>query len=217
MRSEEAAWIGSRLVKLAPRTVLELGSSTRAFRTLEQPHIERSLHAPLRANGTRIVHADMKAGDGIDVSGDIFDPAVQASLASVQPDAILCCNIFEHVSDRGRFAQICDSLLPPGGTLVVSVPRSFPYHPDPLDTYYRPSPEELAQLFPTYRVLDAETVTSTGYASEVPGAMAFAKTLVKIALVRGGLDATRARAHRLLWLFRPYKLSVVILQKPGKT
>jgi hypothetical protein len=217
LRSEEAAWIGSRLVKLAPRTVLELGSSTREFRTREQPHIERCLHAPLRASGARIVHADMKAGEGIDISGDLYDPAVQAALATVRPDVVLCCNIFEHVSDRGRFAQICDSLLPPGGIVVVSVPRSFPYHPDPLDTYYRPSPEELAQLFPTYRVLDAETVTSSSYASEVQGPRAFAKTLAKIALVRGGLDATRARAHRLLWLFRPYRLSVVILQKPGKT
>jgi hypothetical protein len=33
-------------------------------------------------------------------------------------------------------------------------------------------------------------------------------------LLRGGTDATKARLHRLLWLFRRYRISVAVLRKP---
>ena len=70
------------------------------------------------------------------------------------PDAILCCNIFEHVEDRARFASICHDALRPGGYLVVSVPYSYPYHTDPIDTYLRPTPEEIAAMFPGYALIE---------------------------------------------------------------
>jgi hypothetical protein len=38
-------------------------------------------------------------------------------------------------------------LCEPGGFLLVTVPRTFRYHPDPIDNLYRPSADELADLF----------------------------------------------------------------------
>ena len=41
---------------------------------------------------------------------------------------------------------LLDSLVAPDGHLILSVPRRFPYHPDPIDTMYRPSVAELVRV-----------------------------------------------------------------------
>lgn len=212
MRFEEAVWIGQRLAQMDLKTVLELGSSTLEFRTRDKPHIETHLHAPLRARGVRIVCADLKGGDGIDISGDIFDGAIQEQLRAVQPDVVLCCNILEHVTDAAVFAGICESLAPPGGRLIVTVPQSYPYHPDPIDTYFRPDPEEVAALFLNCDLEAAATLPSSTYGEELNGAADLLRVLARVVAFRGGAGATRARAHRLLWLGRPYLSSAVILR-----
>ena len=48
--------------------------------------------------------------------------------------------------------------------LIVTVPFSYPYHRDPIDTMYRPSPSELSQLFAGARMLDG-TILGAGTVS----------------------------------------------------
>jgi hypothetical protein len=40
------------------------------------------------------------------------------------------------------------SLIPDGGRALITVPNRFPYHPDPIDTGYRPTTKEISSLFP---------------------------------------------------------------------
>ncbi|HYJ53336.1 MAG TPA: hypothetical protein VEW04_09190, partial [Allosphingosinicella sp.] len=54
--------------------LLNLGSSTGAFRSSAKPHVEARLFAPLREAGVEVVHCDLKEGEGVDVVGDILDP-----------------------------------------------------------------------------------------------------------------------------------------------
>jgi len=37
--------------------------------------------------------------------------------------------------------------LPADGYLVVSVPHSYPFHADPIDTLFRPAPDEVVTMF----------------------------------------------------------------------
>jgi hypothetical protein len=222
MRLEEAAWIGLALSQIPAEQIspcLELGCSTLEFRTVQKPHIEAYIHAPLRGRGVGIVHSDIKAGEGIDICGDIFQTAVQDTLRNVNAKCVLCCNILEHVVDRKAFAAICDTLLMPQGYMVVTVPQSYPLHADPIDTYFRVTPEELAELFPGYSVVENATVESDTYLAELRQlphpALALLKLLARIAFFRGGLEATKCRAHRLLWMFRRYKVAAVVLRKPA--
>lgn len=220
MRPEEAAWIGAILARLGPERVsplLELGSSTLEFRTVEKPHIDALIHRPLRESGVRIVHADLKDGPGIDISGDIYDPAVREAVKAVGARSILCCNILEHLTDREAFLRTCDEVLTPGGVLVVTVPRSYPLHLDPIDTYYRPTPEGIIALLPDYTVIEARTIRSGSHFSDLcdrGGPLReILATIWRSLTLRGGLDRTRARLHRLTWLFRPYLISAVVLRK----
>jgi hypothetical protein len=218
MRTQEAAWIGEKLRAVDARTVLNLGSGSRHFRVVSKPYIDREIFDPLVRRGARVVHADLKSGEGIDISGDVFDPAVQARLRGLRADAVLACNIMEHLREdvRGRFAAVLDTLVEPGGVLVLTVPYSYPYHADPIDTLYRPSPRELSACFPTYRVLDARTIASESYGDEfvAGGPLRMARKLVRL-LVPLPPKRWLSHAHRMLWLFRPYVLSAVVLRKPG--
>jgi len=222
MRKEEAAWIGEMLAawpKEALEPVIELGSSTHHFRTVMQPHVDATIHAPLRERGVRVVHSDLKAAEGVDVSGDFYDPRVRAALKAVGAKTVLCCNMFEHVTDRGNLAAVCDDILQPGGLLVVTVPHSYPIHLDPIDTYFRPAPEEIAALFPTYAMVSSRVVSSDTFLQE------FLASPEKLGLLRNivtglltpwrGRQRTLSRVHRVLWLLRPYQVAGVVLRKPG--
>jgi hypothetical protein len=130
----------------------------------------------------------------------------------------LCCNIFEHVQERQKLAAICAVLVPRGGYVVFSGPFSYPYHPDPLDNMFRPEPHEVAAMFPEFDVIAASIVASTSWGAEqlerplqIP--LTVAQTLVRLARFWGGRRRYFEENHRLLWLFRPFKATCVILRK----
>ena len=228
MRTEEAAWIGDRLraLDLEHRTaarggsfvVLNLGSGSRRFREVSKPYIDAGIFDPLRRRGATVVHADLKREDGVDVSGDLFDPGIQARLRALRPDVVLACNILEHLDAglRRRFPAVLDSLLPAGAVLVVTVPYSYPYHADPIDTLYRPSPEEICRLFPGYEVVAAAVVKSSSYGAEFVqgGALRMARKLIRLLFPFVRPKRWLSHAHRMLWLFRPYLLTGAVLCKP---
>lgn len=221
MRTQEAAWIGQKLRAFhEPRVVLNLGSGTKRFREVSKPYIDRDIFDPLVRAGARIVHADLKSGEGIDVSGDLFHPAVQARLRELRPDALLACNIMEHLPTdvRARFPAVIDSILAPGGVLVITVPYSYPYHADPIDTLYRPSPNELCALFPGYEVLEARTIASESYGDEfvAGGPVRMVRKLLRMFFPFVRPKRWLSHAHRMFWLFRPYRLTGVVLRKPTR-
>jgi SAM-dependent methyltransferase len=140
----EATRLQELILAQPPSRLLNLGSSTRRFREVEQPHIERLLFGPLRAAGVEIVHADLRAGDGVDLVGDISDPDFVADLKSRGFDAVVAANLLEHVRDPVAVAAACEKIVAPGGGIAASVPSSYPYHADPVDTGFRPAPDALA-------------------------------------------------------------------------
>lgn len=222
MRNTEAKVIARQLGQygaplLSP--MVEIGSSTLQFRTVTKPHIDKCLHSPLRHSGIEIITTDLKVGIGIDIAGDIYDPQIQELIRSRSPKSLLCCNILEHVEDRGKFAEVCSDLLGPGGLLVVTVPYSFPYHADPIDTLYRPSPQELQELFPDFDVEHSEVIQDNTYWNQLceKGRVVaflfviarFSKNLVWVFNLRKlwrGLNW-------VFWLWRRFEISFIILRK----
>ncbi len=143
--------------------LLNLGSSTGHFRKVEKPHIETELFAPLRDAGIEVVHCDLKPAEGVDVAGDILDPQVQASLATRGFRCVLLSNLLEHVTDRTAVAKACEAIAGAGGLVLVTVPSSFPFHADPIDTGYRPKPQDLAAVFAGSDAVLAEEVEGPTY------------------------------------------------------
>jgi hypothetical protein len=224
MRKKEAVALGRMLSELPAHAidpVLNLGSSTGQFRRIEQPHIDRHIFRPLGERGVRVVHADLKAGEGVDVVGDIYDPAFRAEIGRIRPRLAICSNLLEHLEDREGFVRLCDELVPPDGYLLVTVPFDYPYHLDPIDTYFRPSPAEIAVLLPGYTAVWSDVVEDGSFRSDWR-AMPLRDKLVHLAswwkapcLYLFDRPRFLGRYHRWRWWRRSYKVSCVLMRKPA--
>lgn len=197
--------------------LLNLGSSTRAFRQVAKPHIEARLFAPLREAGVAVVHCDLKAGEGVDVSGDILDPVIRGALKARGFRCVLIANMLEHVRDRAAVAAACEEIVGPGGLILATVPSSYPYHADPIDTGYRPSPAELAGAFARSRVLIAEELASQTYAGQIAAAGSAAwkeaaRTLLWSLIFFARPKSARARLDRWRWYNRRYRVSIALVE-----
>ena len=200
MMKREAAWLGDVLARtdvaeLDP--ILSVGSGTRHFRRTFQPWIERRVYEPLDRRSVRVLHHELEPADGVDLAGDLGDEQVRHTLRELGVRAILCLNVFEHVRDREGLASALLASLPPGGLLVVTVPRRFPYHADPIDTMFRPSPHELHELFADAQVVDEGTVRCESLLAHwlsKPGKVGAVRKAIRGITRRG--DAPSASADR---------------------
>lgn len=161
MLRAEAAWIADRLAELPAEDLsplLSIGSGDARLRTKLQPWIERRVYAPLERRGVRVLHHDLEPTAGVDVAGDLTDPAFLASLGELKIRSVMCCNVLEHVPDPVRVAAAIERVVAPDGYLLVTVPSRYPYHPGPIDTLFRPTVDELRPLFPTLTLTSAAEI-----------------------------------------------------------
>lgn len=221
MRREEAdrlaQWV--RDLHLPGGTIcLNIGSSTRQFREQQQPHIAERFIAPLEAQGIRFVHCDMKRADGVDEVGDILDRDFRAGLRRYRASLLVCSNLLEHLAEPAPFAKACAELVTDGGHGLFSVPLSYPYHPDPIDTMLRLTPAELAAMLPDWTPVRSEEIEAGNYWRDLKEAGSPAVRVVRqaarLAVPFYRPDQWRANASRLRWLLRPYRVSMVLLRKP---
>jgi len=214
MRPQETDVIGRWITDLrlpAGSVCLNIGSSTEDFRRKMQPHVG-ALFDRLSASGLRVVHCDLKAAEGVDEVGDVLDPAFQERMREYDADLLICSNLLEHLTDPGAFARACASLVRPGARGLITVPYSYPYHADPIDTMFRPSPQELARLLGGWEIERGDIIDCGRFQI---GGMALVKYLGRVALPFYRRDKWWGMAHRLLWLFRPYRQTMLLARKPS--
>jgi hypothetical protein len=147
---ETAAWTRAALaeIELAPgNRALDVGSSTLHYRTVEQPHIEEQVMAPLRVRGVQIIHLDAKPAPGVDVVCDLntADPELASRLG--EHALVLVCGVMQALRDPGRAVDLAVRALAPGGHLVAHHPETARRSFDPVDYMLRLSPDELAGRF----------------------------------------------------------------------
>ena len=217
MLRAEAQWIGQVLSQLDTDKVsplLNVGSATAAFREKVQPFIDQEIFAPLRKRASLVDHLDIQDGAGIDLRGDLTDDSFVSGLGSRGYRALLCCNLLEHVLDPAAICAKLELLVPIGGYLVITVPNQFPYHPDPIDTMFRPDVANLAGLFPHCNLIHGAVLdcgTGWDYVDRSPGAL-IAKAIHRFSGMRehGGVKGS---ASFLPWLFRHFRQTCVLLQR----
>lgn len=197
--------------------MLNLGSSTRHFREVIKPHIEEELFRPLRDAGVKVVHSDLKEDEGVDLAGDILDPEVRRRLREMGFKSILLSNLLEHVIDREAVAAACEEIVGSGGCILATVPSSCPYHADPIDTYYRPSPAELATLFGRSEPLLLEEVKGLTYAGDLKRrglttAGELMRTILWSLIFFLRPRSAAARIDRWRWFSRPRRVAIALLR-----
>jgi SAM-dependent methyltransferase len=218
MDRAEARWIRAALNNIPAASLsplLNIGSSTQAFRTCQQPWIEEELLAPLRARGVVIVHNDIKSAEGVDIVASLLDDDGFARLKAVQPAAVLCSNVLEHVPDAGVFARRIEALLAPGGIALISGPHSYPYHRDPIDTMFRPTPVEAAALFGQCQLVQGAIVDSgLSYRDNIRARpWIIMRHVLRAPFPMFGLAAWKRSMRKLGWLFVNYSYYAIVLCK----
>jgi hypothetical protein len=209
----EARWIAAALRHVPSDELfplLNVGSQSDEFRTRTQPWIQREVFGPLERRG-RVIHLDLEAGKGVDIAGDLLDPRVIAAVQERGVRSVICANVLEHVPDAERFAGVLASIVPHGGHLLVTGPRAFPHHPDPIDTMFRPTPAELAALFPGFTCEKSAVVQSTLIAYLVRRFIESPRDFVRSVRTGGGGSSNEFRA----WLFRRVSATCALFRKPA--
>lgn len=223
MVPEEATWL-RRTIEAFPAAELSplvnVGSSTRWFRQVKQPYIEREIFAPLTDRGVTVLHCDAKPDEGVDIVGDALDDDCIRRIAAARPKAVLCSNMFEHVEDPARLAAALSAVVPPNGLLLVTVPLSFPYHPDPIDRMFRPTPQEVAALFPGWGVVASAVVSSPGFHAELRRDLRRRPYIIAKHVVRAFMPFYKpkywvAACHMWLWAFRDFAITCIALRRPA--
>ena len=218
MLLEESIWIRCLLQEYCPfgSTVLNIGSSSGYYREVIQPHIHENIILPVLRNGGTVLNQDLKDCEGVDLPGNIFSQDVQRRLLRMDPFAVICSNMLEHVANLDRFASVLSELVKPGCLLVVTVPYIYPYHPDPIDNGYRPTPCELAGLFKGFAVERSGIVqSSSGYLKSIldRGLVGFVKFLIRLLLPVNGMLGWKREWCFLRYAFVPYSASCIALRR----
>lgn len=186
--------------------VLNIGSSTKHVTEVQQPYIKKNVLDELVAKRCVIKNIDIKQSEGVDIIGNISDPNFAAELRNMKPDIIICANTLEHIENRHAFCVGLESILGDQTTLLISVPHTFPYHEDPIDTMYRTDVAGLSREFPLLRLVEKKLVTMCYFSviarkyNVLNRIILFIKTLIKLFLAV--VTGQRNEVDDLRWSFR---------------
>ncbi|HEY3856169.1 MAG TPA: hypothetical protein VGO67_17415 [Verrucomicrobiae bacterium] len=220
MLINEAKWLGEAAAKIEREDLtpcLNLGSQNAEFQQTGQPWINELFISPLKQRGVQITNTDLQQAPGVDIVGDLLDAEFFERLLGMGFGSAICCNILEHVTDIQRLASQVARIPRSGGWLFVSCPRAYPYHPDPLDNRFRPSPPELAALFPGFDVVasgEVECVTAWGEWSR--GRYGAWSKVARLALPFIRYKGWQDTARRLPWVNKRFSASCCLLRRSRK-
>lgn len=168
MLVEESIWIADKIKEILPEEpfpVLNIGSSTLAYRTEKQPFIQNNIFNLFSDEKKQVIHLDMKGDDGIDLVGDLSDENFRRLVKKLKPKLILCNNILMYLNKNTRkeLSKILFEILAENGYLIITNSLVFPPSPDPVEAYYRATPEKMYKsLFGNFYLID-QNIAKTEY------------------------------------------------------
>ena len=218
MLPEESQWIQFTIEKYFKKEnfpLLNIGSSTGHFRKEVQPFIHNKIFLPLQEKKFPVIHLDMKMAEGVDIIGDLSNDMFRNSLKAQGIRSVLCSNLLEHLFDPKPICTSILDLLKNKDLIIVTVPHSFPFHKDPIDTYFRPNMQQLHALFPGTRVLSSEIVKSeSSYLKDMLKNKKFGLImLLRLALPFFKSSEWKYIAKDFLRLRKKYSATCLVLEK----
>ena len=148
--------------------------------------------------------------------GDLADPAFLPTLRKYQFKSVVCANLLEHVVDRSGVCQGMLGILPPGGYVFITCPKSFPFHPDPIDTLFRPGIEDLAALFPGADVCAAEIIACGSWWGTLKGPQDLFLRVCRMFVRFWRRRAFYRDSAKVAHLFKGFRVTCLVLRKESE-
>lgn len=212
MLEQEAIYIKTLITKyLNDNNCLNIGASDLSH-SKKQPWIKENIHDSIESLGGRIISLDIKNAPGVDIVGDIADPRLIERLGKYDFSAVFCFNVLEHVNDRENFVRLLSDLVPKKSYLFVSVPKEYPYHPDPIDTLYRPSVECLIDSFKGLKFVEGVTVVQDTASSKLSYLSKF-KVFFRLLLPFYQFNRWKGIISKVFWVRSNYSVTVAVFKK----
>ncbi|MDB5193065.1 MAG: class SAM-dependent methyltransferase [Segetibacter sp.] len=150
MFREESFWIKNAIQKIKPKSgddeVANIGSSTEYFRKVIQPHIHNNIIDSLQSSGWKVTNVDLKQEPGVDLVADVTKPGFAVPFKD-RFALTICTNLLEHVEDINLVARNLIEITRSGGYILITVPFKYKIHLDPIDNGFRPTPQQIVDLF----------------------------------------------------------------------
>jgi hypothetical protein len=136
----EAALLQSIIDRIAPVSILDCGSGTKADRTIVQPHISAAFA------GHNVTWTNLHSENGDEIVCDFTKPETLKNLPRCE--LVTACSMLEHVEDIDGAMKSIAGLA--DDWLIVTAPFSYPLHKCPIDNGWRPNPDQLAEKVEAY-------------------------------------------------------------------
>ena len=217
MRLEESLKIKSIIEKYYRNNnhfnyVINLGSGNIKDLKKTKPWVHRNVFDYLSNSGSKILHVDIKDIPGIDVVQDLSLPNSLDFCNKLSGSKLfILANVLEHIPKKSHsdlLYKIFVKMASKDG-LIISAPYKYPYHKDPIDNLYRPEPNQLKSLLPL-NWMAAEVVIAGSYQeqfSKLKLTKKFKKLLRPLWIFQK--PSKYLENHRLIYLFRKFKISIV--------
>ena len=136
------------------KTVLDVGSEGEKYRNVRQPW-NKKLYDYFRDREMKVFTMDLDPQTKPDFVHDITEPVSEFG----SYDLVIAAHLLEHIPMESFDTVInnLETLVNIGGFLLVSVPHKYPYHERPIDNMWRPTWEELRDVFKG-KLLYGETI-----------------------------------------------------------
>ena len=221
MRDLESKAVGELLrsieIREFPEHCINIGAGDILNMKKRKPWVEENVFHILAERRCSLIHTDLFNFEGIDKTLDLSQTDCLDFTGTILGTRLfLCANVLEHLTPKTRVTAVkaIATVLKPGDFLLVTVPQRYPYHPDPIDTMFRPSPDELSALFDIHW-LKTQTVEAGSFSEDLKG-MPLLKRIRKLIKPFWVFQSPRhyiSNIHRLTFLTRPYRISLVFGRK----
>ena len=213
MRFEESLKIQNIIKKRrAYRNIINLGSGNVEQLMKTKPWVSKNVFDLLKKQKAKILHVDAGNFPGVDIVQDLSQPHSLSFCDKLKGSKLfILANVLEHIPKKvhAEFLKKIYSKMKSKDGLIITVPYDYPYHADPIDTMYRPSPNELKKLLPL-KWLEGEIVSAGSFKEE----FSHMNILKKIRKLLKPLwifqkPSKWLENHRLFYLFKPYRITIV--------
>ena len=189
MLLNEAKWINNIITRRLNNfngNVVNLGSSSLDFIKYNQPYIEYLVVKPLSKN-FKLVNVDVKIDSNIQLTADFLTDSGQETIKELHAKVFLVSNLLEHIPNALDGINQLKKLVEPNSYIILTGPKSFPYHPDPIDNMFRPKLTEIyAHFEKDFEIIELDIVKNgTVFSSSLFGRSV--KKSGKVLKSKGGL------------------------------